>query len=225
MVLDALGIPPWRKTLGHEPAKALAILSHQPVKQVDERRQSERAKGAAERSGELDLGKEHDAPTPVARDWRAIAEYEPPTFAAPILRHRGEQAPGLLIGERKQCQFLASVERGDDPRRPTAEPSAAGIEQNRAWQVRGGRYARAHVSPPLRKRNHGTRGGRGPTRAPRSAPAALPPTRMTSQTELPAEYRVGRIIAAGPRAAGRGSASSSRQGTSSGPPHPTRWWG
>ena len=103
-------------------------MSHEPVKHVDERRQSERVKNAAERSGELDLGKEHDAATPVARDWRAIAEYEPPTFAAPFLGHGGEQAPGFLIGERKQCQFFASVERGDDPRRPTAEPSAAGIE-------------------------------------------------------------------------------------------------
>jgi hypothetical protein len=144
-ILDALGIPPWRRTLGDEPAKTLAILSHEPVKHVDERRQSERAKDASERSGELDLGKEHEAPTSVARDWGTIAEYEPPAFAAPFLRHRSEQAPGLLIGERKQCQFFASVERGDDPRRPTAEPSAAGIEQDRARQVRGGRYAGVKV--------------------------------------------------------------------------------
>jgi hypothetical protein len=99
----------------------------------------------AERSGELDLSKEQDAPTPVARDWRAIAEYEPPTFAAPFLRHRGKQAAGLLIRERKQCQFCASVELGDDPRRPTAKPSAAGIEQNRARELRGGRYVRVHM--------------------------------------------------------------------------------
>jgi hypothetical protein len=150
--LDALGIPPWRRTLGDEPAKTLAILSHEPVKHVDERRQSERAKDASEGSGELDLGKEHEAPTSVARDWGTIAEYEPPAFAAPFLRHRSEQAPGLLIGERKQCQFFASVERGDDPRRPTAEPSAAGIEQDRARQVRGGRYARAHVLRPVRRK-------------------------------------------------------------------------
>jgi hypothetical protein len=150
--LDALGIPPWRRTLGDEPAKTLAILSHEPVKHVDERRQSERAKDASEGSGELDLGKEHEGPTSVARDWGTIAEYEPPAFAAPFLRHRSEQAPGLLIGERKQCQFFASVERGDDPRRPTAEPSAAGIEQDRARQVRGGRYARAHVLRPVRRK-------------------------------------------------------------------------
>ena len=83
----ALGIPPWRRTLGDESAHALAILSQDPVKHVDERRQSQCAKDAAERSGELDLGEEHDAPTLVARDWRPIAAYKPPTFAAPILRH------------------------------------------------------------------------------------------------------------------------------------------
>ena len=150
--LDALGIPPWRRTLGDEPAETLAILGHEPVKHVDERRQSERAKDASEGSGELDLGKEHEAPTSVARDWGTIAEYEPPAFAAPFLRHRSEQDPGLLIGERKQCQFFASVERGDDPRRPTAEPSAAGIEQDRPRQVRSGLYAQAHVLRPVRRK-------------------------------------------------------------------------
>ncbi len=63
---SALGIPPWCRTLGDEPAKALAILSQDPVKHVDERRQSERAQDPAQWSGELDLGEEHDAPTLVA---------------------------------------------------------------------------------------------------------------------------------------------------------------
>ncbi len=144
-VLDGSGIPPWRRTLRDEPAKPLSIPSQDPVKHIHERRQSERTKEVAQWSGELDLGEEHDAPTLVARDCRPIAEYEPPTFAAPFLRHRGEQVPGLLIGERKQCQFFTSVKRGDDPRRPTAEPSAAGVEQNQAPGIRRARYARAHV--------------------------------------------------------------------------------
>jgi hypothetical protein len=38
---------------GDEPPKGLAIPSHEPVKHVDERRQSERAKDASERSGEF----------------------------------------------------------------------------------------------------------------------------------------------------------------------------
>ncbi len=74
-VLDALGIPPWRRTVGDEPAKALAIPSQDLVKRVDERRQSERAKDASERSGELDLGKEQEASTAVARDWSTVGEY------------------------------------------------------------------------------------------------------------------------------------------------------
>ncbi len=149
---SALGIPPWRRTLGDEPAKALTILSQDSVKHVDERRQPEPAQDAAEWSGKLELGEQHDAPTPVARDWPPIAGDEPPTFGAPFLRHRGEQAPGLLIGERKQGQFFTSIKRGDDPRRPTAEPSAAGIEQNGPLEVRDARYARAHALSTLSRR-------------------------------------------------------------------------
>jgi hypothetical protein len=42
---------------------------------------------------------------------------------------------------------LASIKHGDDPRRPTAEPSATGIEQNRPREVSRGTYARLHVVP------------------------------------------------------------------------------
>ena len=146
-----LGIAPWRRTLGDEPTEARAIAGHERVEVVDEWRQSERAKDAAEWPGELDLGEERYARTTVARDGCAIAEYEPPTFAAPFLWHRGEQAPRLLIRERKQCEFLASVERGDDPRRPAAEPSATGVEQNRARKLMAGHYAGAQVRGHIQK--------------------------------------------------------------------------
>lgn len=78
-----------------------------------------------------------------------IAEYKPPTFAAPLLGHRCEQAPRLRIGKRKQCEFLASVKRGDDPRRPTAKPSAARIEQNWARDVIGVDYPGVQVFRPV----------------------------------------------------------------------------
>jgi len=55
--------------------QAAAIPSHELVKRIDERRQSEHAKKAAERSGELELGKEHNTPASVTSDRRAIAEY------------------------------------------------------------------------------------------------------------------------------------------------------
>jgi hypothetical protein len=144
----ASGIPPWRRTFGDEPAKALATPSKEFVPHVDERRQSQRAKDAAERSGKLDLGKEQDAPTPVPSDRRPIAEYEPPTFAALFVRHRGEEASRLFIVKRKQGQLLATVEPGDDPRRPAAEPSTSGIKQDRARQERRSVDPRGHVFHP-----------------------------------------------------------------------------
>ena len=102
-------------------------------------------KKSAERSGQPNLGKERDAPSAVAWDGCAIAEDEPPAFVTLLLRDFGQQTVGLLIGERKQRQFVVPVDGGDDPRRPTAEPSATGIEENRAreWELRGD--TRAHV--------------------------------------------------------------------------------
>ncbi len=94
----------------------------------------------AERSSELDSGKEHYACAPVSRHRCAIAENEPPTFATSFLGDRCEQEAGLLIRERKQRQFLTSVKRGDDPRRPTAESSAAGVEQNRTRELKAGSW-------------------------------------------------------------------------------------
>ena len=115
-------------------------------------------KKSAERSGQPDLGKKRDAPSAVAWDGCAIAEDEPPAFVALLLGDFGQQTVGLPIGERKQGQFVVSVDGGDDPRRPTAEPSATGIEENRAreWELRGDTRARVlchpqdYASPRLR---------------------------------------------------------------------------
>jgi hypothetical protein len=145
-----LGVSSWRRTFRNEPTKALAVPGHQSVECVDDRRQSKCPQNAAERSGEPDLSEEHDTPTSVPGDWRASAGDEPPTLAALLLWHRGEQGPRRLVGKRKQCEFLASVKRGDDPRRPTAEPSAARIEQNRTREEIASYYAGVHVLGPLR---------------------------------------------------------------------------
>ncbi len=96
----------------------------------------------------MDSGKEHDACAPVSRDRCAIAENEPPTFAAFFLGDRREQEAGLLIRERKQRQFLTSVKRDDDPRRTTAESSAAGVEQNRTRELKAGSWALYHFAKP-----------------------------------------------------------------------------
>ena len=90
-----------------------------------------RTKQSAELSGQPDLGKERGAPSAVAGDGCAIAEDEPPAFVALLLGNFGEQTVCLPISERQQGQFVVSVDGGDDPRRPTAQPSATGIEENR----------------------------------------------------------------------------------------------
>jgi hypothetical protein len=126
---------PRRRTLRNEPAQAAATQSHDLVDHIDERRQPQRAKKTAERSSEPKLGKEHDASAAVARHRRAIAEDEPPTVAAFFLGHRSEQASSMLIREWNQRQLSCPVNFGDDPRRPTAKSSAAGIEQNRSAEV------------------------------------------------------------------------------------------
>lgn len=118
---------------------------HEPVEPVEEPRQPERAEDTPERSGKPDLGQEHQAPAVIARDRGTIAEHEPPALAALVLGYPSEQSGGFLVGERQQRQLVPSVERGDDPRRPSAELSAAGIKEDRARQVTRARYARAHV--------------------------------------------------------------------------------
>ena len=45
----------------------------------------------------------------VAFDGSTIAEYEPPAFRAPFLRHRGKQEIGRLITEREQRQLTATI--------------------------------------------------------------------------------------------------------------------
>jgi hypothetical protein len=96
-----------------------------PVERVEDRGQSEHAQQPAERPRQLHLGKERETPAAVARDWRAVPKHDPPALAAPLLGNRHEQAIRLFVGLRKQREFLAAVEPGDDPRRPAAELSAA----------------------------------------------------------------------------------------------------
>lgn len=99
----------------------------------------------AEPASRPDLSEEHEAATVVASDWSSVAEHEPPAFAALFLGDQGEKTARPLVCEGEQCEFLASVKRGDDPRRPTAEPSAAGIEQNGPPKLIGAHYVRPHV--------------------------------------------------------------------------------
>jgi hypothetical protein len=73
----------------------------EPVECVDEPRHSEGTKEAAERAGQTDLDEERQSTSAVAGNQCAVAEDEPPTFAALVLGHGREQRAGLLIGERE----------------------------------------------------------------------------------------------------------------------------
>lgn len=101
------------------------MARHDPVQGVHQPRRSHGSQHSAERAGQPDLGKERHAPSAVARNECAVAEDEPPTLATLVLGHGREQLAGFLFRQRKQRQLFVPVERGDDPRRPTAELSAA----------------------------------------------------------------------------------------------------
>jgi hypothetical protein len=109
------------------------MAGYQPVQGVDEHRCVKRSQHASERTRKPDLGEERHTSSGVAGHQRAVAENEPPTLAAGFLGYRSEEAVGLRIAEWKESHLPVSVERGDDPRRPATEPSAAGIEQYGTW--------------------------------------------------------------------------------------------
>lgn len=54
----------------------------------------------------------------------------------------------FLVGEREQRELLISVKLDDDPRRPRAELSAAGVEKDRTRQV--GAVVETHHALPRR---------------------------------------------------------------------------
>ncbi len=100
----------------------------------------ERQKGWRDRQDFRDSAVARDPPERTDQG----ASDEPPTFATSFLGDQREQAAGLLIRERKQREVLAPVKRGDDPRRPTAESSAAGVEQNRTRELKAGSWGFYH---------------------------------------------------------------------------------
>jgi hypothetical protein len=119
--------------VGDEATEAPAMAGDQSVHGVDEHRCVKRPQQASERTGKPELGEERHASSGVAGHERAVAEDEPPTFTPRFLGYGSEKAVGLRIAERKEGHLLVSVERGDDPRRPAAELSAAGVEQYGTW--------------------------------------------------------------------------------------------
>jgi hypothetical protein len=110
------------------------VAGHELVERVEEARGAEGPQHVSERSRRPHFEEERDGASGVARDWRSVPQDEPPAFVPRVFGHGPEQTIGLLVGERQQRQLFASIEPGDDPRRPPTELSGAGVEQNRTRQ-------------------------------------------------------------------------------------------
>jgi hypothetical protein len=126
------GEPPRRRALGDEAAETGAIPRHERVERVHEPRGAQCAKQPCQWPCERDLGEERDGSAAVACDRCSVPEHEPPAVVARLFRHGGEELRGLVIAQRQECEFVPSVERGDDTRRPATELSGARVDQNRA---------------------------------------------------------------------------------------------
>ena len=135
--------PPRSGTVGDEASETCPIAGDELVESIDDDRSVKRSQHAPEGSCEPDLGEERHTSSRVAGHRNAVAEHKPPTLTARFLGHGGKEAVGFGIVERKEGQLLASVERGDDTRRPALEPSAARVEQDGSWLTR----ARGVVHP------------------------------------------------------------------------------
>ena len=91
----------------------------------------EDGKQAANPARHLDLLQESNAPTMPARDRDAIALYEPPGFCTLLFRDGSEQNGNQRISQGQESQIPPVIEPGDEPRRPTAEPSV--IAEDEHW--------------------------------------------------------------------------------------------
>jgi hypothetical protein len=69
-----------------------------------------RSQKLSKRTSQPDLLEQRDSSSGVAGDRSAVAKDEPPALVASFLRHGRQQAPGLLVIQRQECQVFVSVE-------------------------------------------------------------------------------------------------------------------
>jgi hypothetical protein len=124
-----------RSPVGNHPPEPAAVAGDELVEPVHERGGVEHLERAAERPGHPELGEDRDASAGVARKRRAVAEHEPPALVPRLLRHCSQKAARLVVGERQERQLFASVDRGDDTRRPATELSSARVEEYGSRQL------------------------------------------------------------------------------------------
>jgi hypothetical protein len=125
------GIAARSRPVGDDAPESPSVVRSDAVDGVDDRRQAKPEQCAAETAGSLELSEERDASAPVAGNGCAVSKDEPPAVVALLHRNRRQQLRGGVVLEREQREVPAPVDPGDEPRRPTAEPSAPGIEEHR----------------------------------------------------------------------------------------------
>jgi hypothetical protein len=124
------GVAARRRTVGHEAAEPPTVSRHEPVECVDSVREPNALERRTQTTRQAQLAEERRTGSSVAAQRRPVAEDEPPALRALVLGNRRKEPVGLAVPEREQREPLASVERGDDPRRPAAEASAAVVEEH-----------------------------------------------------------------------------------------------
>jgi hypothetical protein len=72
---------------------------------------------------------------PSAPDEPPVPENQVPGREAFVGAKRGKEVTRVRIVHRQECELLAAVERGDDPRRPATEASAPVVEQDRSAEL------------------------------------------------------------------------------------------
>jgi putative membrane protein len=116
------------------------LTRHDPVRGAQRDLEPKGACEAAERP-ERPKGLEQPHGRRAAGHHLPIGFDEVPAGEPVLLEERLEERRGPRVAHGKECESLASIEPGDDPRRPAAEPSVGVVQQNGATKL-GRRHVR-----------------------------------------------------------------------------------
>jgi hypothetical protein len=126
--------------VGDDTSEGCAMTSDEAVQTVEQSRR-QALEDARQSPRRLQLAGEVDEPGPVA-DEPPVGERETPAGGPVVLGKRREQVRRPLVAEAEIRQLIVAIERGDDPRRPAAEASVVGVDENGTNRVvRHTRYA------------------------------------------------------------------------------------
>ena len=77
-----------------------------------------------------EMHEQGNAAAAVTGDRCAVATHEPPASASLVGGDRREQAVRVVVLQRNDGKIEVAIEPDGDPRRPTAEPSAAVVQHH-----------------------------------------------------------------------------------------------